>query len=182
MSVLPEYIQVANTEVSGSQKGFILELDTRDEKLRLTINSFMDVGLYLKFGCYKKEDEQILYKETKSNRIGSFAGGKEYYPDEIKDIKISSISWNLTLFFESRKAEGYEVERRRTSWKGVSGSFYSTQVRFTIKNSELRYAVFPSGYSVSLRSEEDLFIIGLTESQYQIYHDSFHEIFYINVE
>ena len=100
MAILPKYIVVNPNS----------EQDIEEQELRILKNGKKTVE-YLSLNNYLKEDEKIIiYGERRDAFMQAFAGTKYIDPMTVTKLQASEFKWNWSLFIESKKAEGFEME------------------------------------------------------------------------
>lgn len=168
-SIVPEYAVVNPIEEGDSEEYYF---------------NMLSSGNYVEHGLMLEENSQIIGYGVQMDRVMSFGEGKYYYPPLITAINVSNYEFNLFIFFESQKAEGFVKEEglryeQVVSENYIEKSINSDRVRLDFIYYKIDYVFIGGSY---LNNPNHNLVYDIQMNCYKSYEDNNGELYEINMQ
>jgi len=167
-SIVPEYIVINPVEENDNNY----------------YHTMLSSGNYVEHGLNLEDNSQIIGFGVQMDRIMSFGEGKYYYPPILTAINATTYKFDFTLFFDSKKAEGFvRYEGLRYEYihseNYLEKSINSDRVRLDFIYYEIDY-VFIGGLYLNNPTHNLVYEIQI--NCYKSYEDNNGELYAINMQ
>mgnify|MGYP001363994186 CR=1 FL=1 len=172
---------VALILVSSLAPEFIVVNPEGDEEAdELLLYNLVSSSTYINHKIEIDDDSQVIGYGLKIDRIMSFANGKFFYPPMVTAINFTKYEFDISVFFESRKAEGFvKGEGLRYEWilseNYLKNDLNSPRVKLDFAYYQIEYVFIDS---LSLEENPANLISQISTETYTIFSDNNGDLYY----